>query len=127
MLKKYRIRSVPSDREGEFKKKCLILFFDPMNNFAAINYCNQLISAELQEEARGEAREVCGATATALIPCSHIERRESTCDLFIYFTHLLFDKSNKIIYRNNHHVKIRVILIYHDTDFVNLMKEFIFN
>jgi len=97
-----------------------------MNNFAAINYCNQLINAELQEEARGEAREVCGTTATALIPCSRTERRESTCDLFIYFTHL-FDKSNKIIYRNNHHVKIRVILIYHDTDFVNLMKEFILN
>lgn len=84
VLQKCRIRSVPFDREWESKKKCLILFFDPMNNFAAINYCNQSISAELQEKARSGAREVsegCGATATAPMLSYQTERK---CLRFIY-------------------------------------------
>lgn len=44
------IRSVPFDRKWKYMKKCLILFFDAMNSFAAINYCNnQSFSAELQK------------------------------------------------------------------------------
>jgi len=45
---------VPSENEN--LRKNVILFFDPMNNFAVINYYNQSISGELQEKARCEVR-----------------------------------------------------------------------